>query len=104
MTSKTSSNIVECRCQEQLNQLIADNRKVIVLRYSHAMPWGKIAEHKFHVCARALEAGNIIIPFVLANLAEFFDDGNKVEVDPAAMIRYTSYIDRAPKHRKLCGA
>ncbi|KAK3831988.1 MAG: hypothetical protein J3R72DRAFT_238321, partial [Linnemannia gamsii] len=91
MTNKTSSNIVECRSQELLNGLIAENRQVVVLRYSHAMPGAKIAEHKFHVCARALEDGSIFIPFALVNLAEFFDDGNKVEVDPAAMIRYTTY-------------
>ena len=40
MTSnqKVSSIIVECKSQEQLDQLIAINRRVIVLYYSYAMP------------------------------------------------------------------
>jgi hypothetical protein len=56
--------------------------------------WGKIAEHKMHVCARALEQGNITtIPFVLVNYAEFYEFGNKVEVLPTTMIRYAAYVD-----------
>jgi len=56
--------------------------------------WGKIAEHKMHVCARALENGNITtIPFVLVNYAEFYEFGNKVEVLPTTMIRYAAYVD-----------
>ncbi|KAF9084700.1 hypothetical protein BGX29_008007 [Mortierella sp. GBA35] len=96
MTSnqKVASIIVECKSQEQLDQIIANNRRVIVLYYSYAMPWGKIAEHKMHVCARALEQGNITtIPFVLVNYAEFYEFGGKVEVLPTTMIRYAAYVD-----------
>ncbi|KAF9919577.1 hypothetical protein FBU30_010792 [Linnemannia zychae] len=96
MTSNqnTASIIVECKTQEQLDQLIANNHKVIVLYYSYAMPWGKIAEHKMHVCARALEQGSITtIPFVLVNYAEFYEFGNKVEVLPTTMIRYAAYVN-----------
>lgn len=47
-----------------------------------------------HVCARALENGNITdIPFVLVNYAEFYEFGGKIEVLPTSVIRYTSYID-----------
>lgn len=47
-----------------------------------------------HVCARALEQGNITsIPFVLVNYAEFYEYGNKVEVLPTTMIRYAAYVD-----------
>ncbi|CAO3572985.1 unnamed protein product [Mortierella alpina] len=91
---KVASIIVECRSQEQLEELITSNRRVVVLFYSYAMPWGKIAEHKMHVCARALEDGNITtIPFVLVNYAEFYEFGNKVEVLPTTMIRYSAYVD-----------
>ncbi|KAF9397640.1 hypothetical protein BGX21_008646 [Mortierella sp. AD011] len=96
MTSnlKVASIIVECKSQEQLDQIISNNSKVIVLYYSYAMPWGKIAEHKMHVCARALENGNITtIPFVLVNYAEFYEFGGKVEVLPTTMIRYCAYVD-----------
>ncbi|KAG0310133.1 hypothetical protein BGZ97_012764 [Linnemannia gamsii] len=95
MTSnKVSSIIVECKTQEQLDQIISNNQRVVVLYYSYAMPWGKIAEHKMHVCARALEQGNITtIPFVLVNYAEFYEFGNKVEVLPTTMIRYAAYVD-----------
>jgi len=45
-----------------------------------------------HVCARALEQGNITsIPFVLVNYAEFYESGQKVEVFPTTMIRYGAY-------------
>ncbi|KAF9283049.1 hypothetical protein BGZ68_005599 [Mortierella alpina] len=92
--NKVASIIVECRSQEDLDQIIASNHKVIVLYYSYAMPWGKIAEHKMHVCARALEDGNITtIPFVLVNYAEFYEYGSKVEVLPTTMIRYASYVE-----------
>ncbi|KAF9111299.1 hypothetical protein BGX27_005138 [Mortierella sp. AM989] len=58
------------------------------------MPWGKIAEHKMHVCAMALEKGDITtIPFVLVNYAEFYEFGSKVEVQPTTMIRYSAYIN-----------
>lgn len=47
-----------------------------------------------HVCARALENGNILsIPFVLVNYAEFYEYGGKVEVLPTTMIRYAAYVD-----------
>ncbi|KAG0376314.1 hypothetical protein BGX24_007915 [Mortierella sp. AD032] len=96
MTNTPSSIIVECKSQEELDRLIAGTHKVIVLYYSYAMPWGKIAEHKMHVCARALENGNITtIPFVLVNYAEFYEFGAKVEVLPTTMIRYASYVDGA---------
>ncbi|KAK3828529.1 MAG: hypothetical protein J3Q66DRAFT_363656 [Benniella sp.] len=89
-----SSIIVECKSQEQLDQILSQNRKAIVLYYSYAMPWGKIAEHKMHVCARELEKGNILtIPFVLVNYAEFYEFGGKVEVQPTATIRYAAYVD-----------
>lgn len=56
--------------------------------------WGKIAEHKMHVCARALENGNITtIPFVLVNYAEFYEFGGKIEVLPTSVIRYTAYVN-----------
>ncbi|KAF9982951.1 hypothetical protein BGZ65_002340 [Modicella reniformis] len=91
---ETSSLIIECRSQEELDRIIAENMKAVVLYYSYAMPWGKIAEHKMHVCARALERGNIItIPFVLVNYAEFYENGCKVDVLPTTMIRYSSYLD-----------
>ncbi|KAF9966293.1 hypothetical protein BGZ70_002740 [Mortierella alpina] len=91
---KVSSIIVECRSQEELDSLISSNRRAVVLFYSYAMPWGKIAEHKMHVCARALEDGNITtIPFVLVNYAEFYEFGNKVEVLPTTMIRYAAFVD-----------
>ncbi|KAF9909551.1 hypothetical protein EC991_008376 [Linnemannia zychae] len=95
MTSnKVASIIVECKTQEELDQIIANNRRVIVLYYSYAMPWGKIAEHKMHVCARALEHGNITtIPFVLVNYAEFYEFGSKVDVLPTTMIRYAAYVE-----------
>ncbi|KAG0202924.1 hypothetical protein BGX28_004710 [Mortierella sp. GBA30] len=94
MTHNTSSIIVECKSQEQLDQIISQNERVVVLFYSYAMPWGKIAEHKMHVCARALEQGNITtIPFVLVNYAEFYEFGGKVEVLPTTMIRYAAYVD-----------
>ncbi|KAF9195778.1 hypothetical protein BGZ50_003489 [Haplosporangium sp. Z 11] len=58
------------------------------------MPWGKIAEHKMHVCARAMENGNIKnIPFVLVNYAEFYEYGNKIEVSPATVLRYSAYVN-----------
>ncbi|KAF9334634.1 hypothetical protein BG006_001817 [Podila minutissima] len=89
-----SSLIVICKSQENLDEILNGNRKVIVLYYSYAMPWGKIAEHKMHVCARALENGNITtIPFVLVNYAEFYEFNNKIEVLPTTMIRYASYVD-----------
>ncbi|KAG0238494.1 hypothetical protein BGX31_003258 [Mortierella sp. GBA43] len=95
MTSqKIASIIVECKSQEELDRIISQNLKVVVLYYSYAMPWGKIAEHKMHVCARALEQGNITnIPFVLVNYAEFYEYGGKVEVLPTTMIRYAAYAD-----------
>ncbi|KAF9142857.1 hypothetical protein BGX30_002047 [Mortierella sp. GBA39] len=96
MTSNTkvASIIVECKTQEQLDEIINSNRNVVVLYYSYAMPWGKIAEHKMHVCARALEQGNInTIPFVLVNYAEFYEFGSKVEVLPTTMIRYAAYVE-----------
>ncbi|KAF9189438.1 hypothetical protein BGZ51_009614 [Haplosporangium sp. Z 767] len=93
-TQKIASIIVDCKSQEQLDQIIANNQRVIVLYYSYAMPWGKIAEHKMHVCARALEQGNITsIPFVLVNYAEFYEFGGKVEVLPTTMIRYAAYVE-----------
>ncbi|KAF9091798.1 hypothetical protein BGX27_001963 [Mortierella sp. AM989] len=89
-----SSIVVECKSQEQLDSILANNRKAIVLYYSYAMPWGKIAEHKMHVCARALEQGNITnIPFILVNYAEFYESGSKIEVLPTTMIRYVAYVN-----------
>ncbi|KAG0350920.1 hypothetical protein BG005_009569 [Podila minutissima] len=89
-----STIIVNCTSQEDLDQILAHNQKVVVLYYSYAMPWGKIAEHKMHVCARALENGNITsIPFVLVNYAEFYEFGNKIEVLPTTMIRYAAYVE-----------
>ncbi|KAF9572800.1 hypothetical protein EC968_009439 [Mortierella alpina] len=89
-----ASIIVECKSQETLDEMIANNAKAVVLYYSYAMPWGKIAEHKMHVCARALEQGNITtIPFILVNYAEFYEDGQKVEVLPTAAIRYTAFVN-----------
>ncbi|KAG0283095.1 hypothetical protein BGZ96_012537 [Linnemannia gamsii] len=94
MTSNPASIIIECKSQEQLDQIIQSNARVVVLYYSYAMPWGKIAEHKMHVCARALEQGNITsIPFVLVNYAEFYEFGSKVEVLPTTMIRYAAYVE-----------
>ncbi|KAF9378308.1 hypothetical protein CPC16_011374, partial [Podila verticillata] len=94
MTPKTSSIVVECKSQEALDSILASNRKVIVLYYSYAMPWGKIAEHKMHVCARALENGNITeIPFVLVNYADFYEFGGKIEVLPTTTIRYAAYLN-----------
>ncbi|GJJ70645.1 hypothetical protein EMPS_02995 [Entomortierella parvispora] len=96
MTSnqKVSSIIVECKSEEHLREIISTNRRVIVLYYSYAMPWGKIAEHKMHVCARALEQGNITtIPFVLVNYAEFYEAGAKVEVLPTTVIRYAAFVE-----------
>ncbi|KAG0090307.1 hypothetical protein BGZ93_003037 [Podila epicladia] len=94
MTPNISSIIVNCKSQEELDEILANTKKVIVLYYSYAMPWGKIAEHKMHVCARALENGNITtIPFVLVNYAEFYEFGSKIEVLPTSMIRYAAYID-----------
>ncbi|KAF9310298.1 hypothetical protein CPB97_006084 [Podila verticillata] len=94
MTPKISSIIVTCKSQEELDEILATTRKVIVLYYSYAMPWGKIAEHKMHVCARALENGNITtIPFVLVNYAEFYEFGGKIEVLPTSVIRYTAYVN-----------
>ncbi|KAG0262262.1 hypothetical protein BG011_000168 [Mortierella polycephala] len=93
-THVVPSIIVECKTQEQLDVIVSSNDRVIVLYYSYAMPWGKIAEHKMHVCARALENGNITtIPFVLVNYAEFYEYGSKVEVLPTTMIRYAAYVD-----------
>ena len=67
---------------------------VVTVGLCHNSRWGKIAEHKMHVCARALEKGNITtIPFVLVNYAEFYEFGGKIEVLPTTMIRYTAYID-----------
>ncbi|KAG9322621.1 hypothetical protein KVV02_002324 [Mortierella alpina] len=92
-SNKVASIIVECRSQEDLDALIANNQRAVVLYYSYAMPWGKIAEHKMHVCAKALEDGNITtIPFVLVNYAEFYEYGSKVEVLPTTMIRYAAYV------------
>ncbi|KAG9073148.1 hypothetical protein KI688_000935 [Linnemannia hyalina] len=95
MTSNTiASIIIECKTQEQLDEIINGNRRVVVLYYSYAMPWGKIAEHNMHVCARSLEKGNITtIPFVLVNYAEFYECGSKVEVLPTTMIRYAAYVE-----------
>ncbi|KAF9898316.1 hypothetical protein BX616_004210 [Lobosporangium transversale] len=94
MAPQIASIIVECRSQEQLEQIIQNTKKVVVLYYSYAMPWGKIAEHKMHVCARALEKGNITtIPFVLVNYAEFYEYGGKIEVQPSTMIKYAAYVD-----------
>ncbi|KAF9197578.1 hypothetical protein BGZ49_001919 [Haplosporangium sp. Z 27] len=94
MSPQVSSIIVVCKSQEELDDILATSRKVIVLYYSYAMPWGKIAEHKMHVCARALEKGNITtIPFVLVNYAEFYEFGGKVEVQPTTMIKYSAYVD-----------
>ncbi|KAF9368615.1 hypothetical protein BGX21_006463 [Mortierella sp. AD011] len=46
-----------------------------------------------HVCAKALENGNITsIPFVLVNYAEFYEFGEKVQVLPTAAIRYITYV------------
>ncbi|KAG0031725.1 hypothetical protein BGZ81_000734 [Podila clonocystis] len=94
MTPKISSIIVNCTSQEELDEILSTARKVIVLYYSYAMPWGKIAEHKMHVCARALENGNITdIPFVLVNYAEFYEFGGKIEVLPTSVIRYAAYVN-----------
>ncbi|KAG0035404.1 hypothetical protein BGZ82_005296 [Podila clonocystis] len=94
MTPKISSIIVTCKSQEELDEILSTVRKVIVLYYSYAMPWGKIAEHKMHVCARALENGNITdIPFVLVNYAEFYEFGGKIEVLPTSVIRYAAYVN-----------
>ncbi|KAF9093508.1 hypothetical protein BGX29_009895 [Mortierella sp. GBA35] len=88
------SILIQCKTQEQLDQIIAENRRAIVLYYSYAMQWGKIAEHKMHVCARALESGNITtIPFVLVNYEEFYEFGTKVEVLASTAIRYAAYVD-----------
>lgn len=37
-TQKIASIIVDCKSQEQLDQIIANNQRVIVLYYSYAMP------------------------------------------------------------------
>ncbi|KAG0016431.1 hypothetical protein BGZ82_001092 [Podila clonocystis] len=96
MTSNqtVSSIIIDCKSQEHLDEIIASNRKVIVLFYSYAMPWGKIGEHKMHVCARELEKGHITsIPFVLVNYGEFYVQGKRISIVPTVMIRYTAYVD-----------
>ncbi|KAG0296576.1 hypothetical protein BGZ98_000894 [Dissophora globulifera] len=94
MTPQVASIIVDCKSQEELDGILNNTKKVIVLYYSYAMPWGKIAEHKMHVCARALEKGNITtIPFVLVNYAEFYEFGGKIEVQPTTMIKYSAYVD-----------
>ena len=38
MSTHQSSIIIECKSEEQLNELISTNRRVIVLYYSYAMP------------------------------------------------------------------
>ncbi|KAF9405266.1 hypothetical protein BGZ76_006619, partial [Entomortierella beljakovae] len=89
-----ASIIVTCKTQEELDEILSTSSKVIVLYYSYAMPWGKIAEHKMHVCAKALEKGSITtIPFVLVNYAEFYEFGGKVEIHPTTMIKYAAYIN-----------
>ncbi|KAF9438527.1 hypothetical protein BGZ76_007201 [Entomortierella beljakovae] len=95
MTNHHEASILRTvNSQEELDQLITQNTKVVVLFYSYAMPWGKIAEHKMHVCAKALEDGNIVnIPFVLVNYAEFYEYGVKVDVLPTTMIRYVAYVN-----------
>ncbi|KAF9582181.1 hypothetical protein BGW38_000546 [Lunasporangiospora selenospora] len=94
MTPKPSSIITTCTSEEELSRILTESPKAIVLYYSYAMPWGKIAEHKMHVCARALEKGNItFIPFVLVNYADFYERGRKVEVLPTTMIRYSAYVN-----------
>jgi hypothetical protein len=35
---KVASIVVECRSQEELNDIIATNAKAVVLYYSYAMP------------------------------------------------------------------
>jgi hypothetical protein len=56
--------------------------------------WGKIGEHKMHVCARELEKGHITtIPFVLVNYGEFYVQGKRISIVPTVMIRYTAYVD-----------
>ncbi|KAF8944956.1 hypothetical protein BGZ47_003460 [Haplosporangium gracile] len=98
MTPQPSKIIVNCKSQEELDTILSQFRRAIVLYYSYAMPWGKIAEHKMHVCARALEKGNITtIPFVLVNYAEFYEFGGKIEVLPTTTIRYTAYVDGQPR-------
>ncbi|KAG0369290.1 hypothetical protein BGZ54_010386 [Gamsiella multidivaricata] len=98
MTPQVSSIINVCKSQEELDEVLTRSKKAVVLYYSYAMPWGKIAEHKMHVCARALERGNITdIPFVLVNYAEFYEFGGKVEVLPSTMIKYTAYVNGVEK-------
>ena len=47
-----------------------------------------------HVCARALENGNITtVTFVLVDYAEFYESGQKVEVLPTTMIRFAMFVD-----------
>ncbi|KAG0292245.1 hypothetical protein BGZ98_002667 [Dissophora globulifera] len=95
MTPKVSSLIVNCSTQEELDQIIATNSKVVVLYYSYQMPLGKAAENKIHACAQALENGNITtIPFVLVNYSEFYKDGNKVNVEPTVQVECSGYVDR----------
>jgi hypothetical protein len=38
MTPQVASIIVECKSQEQLEQILSQNSKAIVLYYSYAMP------------------------------------------------------------------
>lgn len=46
------------------------------------------------VCAKELEKGNITsIPFVLVDFSNFYEFGKKIEVDPATVIRYMTYIN-----------
>ncbi|KAF9985140.1 hypothetical protein BGZ65_011590 [Modicella reniformis] len=84
-------SIVKCQTQEQLEELIVTNKKVVVLYYSHAMPGGKAAEDKMHECARELEESGIRIPFVLVNYADFTEDGSKVL--PPTKFQIITYFD-----------
>ncbi|CAO3564765.1 unnamed protein product [Mortierella alpina] len=93
-SDRVASIIVECKSQEALESLLGQNRNVVVLHYSYAMPEGKLAEQKMCACARALEQGNITtIPFVLVNYAEFYECGNKVEAPSTTSIQYTAYVE-----------
>ncbi|KAG0315347.1 hypothetical protein BGZ99_007519 [Dissophora globulifera] len=94
MTSNVSYLIVNCKTQEELDEIIARNNKVVVLYCSYAMPLGKAAENKIHACAQAVENGNITnIPFVLVNYAEFYKEGSKVNVEPTLQLECSSYVD-----------
>ncbi|KAG0242750.1 hypothetical protein B0O80DRAFT_483622 [Mortierella sp. GBAus27b] len=95
MTPHPASIIVDCKNQSHLEEIIAQNMKVVVLYYSYSMPWGKTAESKMHAVAREFEKGNIMdIPFVLVNYVDFYDEsGEKVDVPPNQPIRYVGYVE-----------